>query len=199
MLIVFWQASALLGGSAILEKGSPGRDQDKFHDVRMFIVTTARAASWKGIQGAPFIQEFRGHLLCNTNSGAPLMQKTKSKNMNKIWTYTRNNHPSQNERIDRIHAQWFPTDYNTFKSQLPPKTKHKTIQIRLSTAISATHWCPRVKFLEGSSVNNPIFFMTFPNRHRYSPSIDCIQIRSINWLYSVKRAQGTPMSRRFPD
>jgi len=41
--------------------------------------------------------------------------------------------------------------------------------------------------------------MTFPNCHRYSPSIDCIQIRSINWLYSAKRAQGTLMSRRFPD
>ena len=72
----------------------------------IFIVTTARAASQKRIQGAPFMQEFRGHLLCNTNSGAPPMQKTKSKSTNNIRTYTRN-HPSQNEleSTDRRHAR----------------------------------------------------------------------------------------------
>jgi len=45
--------------------------------------------------------------------------------------------------------------------------------------------------MQGFSVTNPIFFM--------SQSIDCIQIRSINWLYSAKKAHGTLMSRRFPN
>jgi len=41
--------------------------------------------------------------------------------------------------------------------------------------------------------------MTFPNYHRYGQSIDCIHIRSINWLYGAYKAQGVPTVKGSPD
>jgi len=76
------------------------------------------------IQGAPFMQEFRGHFECNTNSGAPPMQKTKSKSTNNIRTYTRN-HPSQNESTDRRHARNDSLLITTHPNHNSP-TKQKT-------------------------------------------------------------------------
>jgi len=124
------------------------------------------------IQGAPFTQEFRGHLLCNTNSGAPLMHKIKSKSKNKIRTYTRN-HPSQNESTDGIHARNYFLLITAHQITTPSQNKKQKTQIGLTTAISATHRYPRVKFLQVFSVTvtNPIFFHDIPKLS---------QIQSIN-------------------
>jgi len=63
-----------------------------------------------------------------------------------------------------------------------------------------THRCLRVKLLQRLSVTNPIFFsMTFLNCHTYSPSTDCIHIRSINGLYGAYKAQGIPTVKGSPD
>ena len=52
---------------------------------------------------------------------------------------------------------------------------------------------------EALSCQSHLFFMTFPNCHTYSPSTDCIHIRSINWLYGADGAQGIPTVKGSPD
>jgi len=150
----------------------------------MFIVTTARAASRKRIQGAPFMQEFSWHLLCNTNSGAPPMHKTKSISTNKIRTYS-HNHPSQNESTDRMHVRndFLLIQYTQITT--PPQNKNQKIQIGLSTAISATLRYPRVKLLQGfqlailfflrhsKTVTDTVYQLTV---YTYSLLIDCMAL-----------------------
>jgi len=163
VMIVFWQASAREDKSAIVEMGSPGREQDKSpccqhvhsHNGLGRLPRKNSGGTFYGrIQRAPF--------WCNTNSEAPLMQKTKSKSTNNIRIYTRN-HPSQIESTDRRHARNDFLLITTNPNHNSPRNIKQKIQIGLSTAISATHWCPRVKLLKRLSVTNPILFMTFPN------------------------------------
>jgi len=84
----------------------------------------------------------------------------------------------------------------------PSQNKKQKIHISLRTVISATHWyhqSPHVEVSVGALSYHPVFFMTFPNCHRYSLSIDCIQIRSINWLYGAYKAQGILTETGSPD
>jgi len=148
--------------------------------------------------GLPPAKEFRGHLLCNTNSGAPPMQKTKSKRTNNIQTYTRN-HPSQNESTDRRHARndfLLITTHPKHNSPPKQKTKYRSVYQQPSQRLTdVLVWsCCR-----GSKLPIPFFSMTFPNCYTFSPSIDSIHIRSINWLYGAYKAEGIPTVKGSPD
>jgi len=153
-------------------------------------------------------KEFRGHLLCKNSGGTfhatPTQGNLSCKKQNqKARIKSEHTHAIIIHRQTKALIEYMRTMISCWLQHTqittPSQNKKPKIQIGLSTSISDTHRCPRVKFLQGLSVTNPIFFMTFPNCHRYSPSIDCVQIRSINWMYSAKSAHGTPMSRRFSD
>ena len=90
VLIVFWQASAREDKSAILEMVSPGRDQDKSNRIvdSMLIVKTAWAASRERIQGAPFMEEFRGHLFDATPTQRHLSCKKQNQKVRITFEYT---------------------------------------------------------------------------------------------------------------
>ena len=134
----------------------------------------ARGASRKRIQEAPFMQQFRGHLLCNSNSGAAPIQKTKSKSTNNIRTYTRNHSP-QNESTDRRHARndfLLITTHPTHNS--PPKHKTKNTDRSINSHLSDSLMSSCEVAVEGLSYQSH-FFHDIPKLS---------QIQSINWLYT---------------
>jgi len=178
VLIDFWQASAREEVSAILGKGSPGRDQDELHCCQYVHRHNGPGRlPKKNLGGTFYASPTQGHLSCEEHKRNTWI---KSKHTHAI-THCKTKAPIE---YMRYNTQWSPTDYNTPKSQRSPKTKQKNnIQIHVSTTHSDVLVCSECCYRSLQSI--PWVFMTFP---RLS------QIQSINWLCSTNRAQGTPIS-----
>jgi len=127
--------------------------------------------------GPPPEKEFSGHLICSTNSGAPLMQKKKK--INKTRTYT-HNPPSQSEDTDRIRARIdFLLIITRPNHNSLPKTQTKNTDRSINSHLSDSP-ISLCEVAVGALSYQSLFFMTSSTCDRYSPSIDCIQMRSIN-------------------
>jgi len=189
-LIVFWQASAREDKSAILEKGSPGRDQDKSHCCQHVKCQNGSGCLLQKNSGGTFYATpTQGHLPC----------KKQNQNVRITSKHTHAiTHRKTKALIEGMRATisyWLQHTQSTTPPQ-NKKQKYRSVYQQPSQRLTdVLVWsCCR-----GSKLPIPFFSMTFPNCYTFSPSIDSIHIRSINWLYGAYKAQGIPTVKGSPD
>ena len=193
VLTVFWQASAREEVSAILEKGSPGRDQDKSHCCQHVHCHNGSGCLPKRNSGGTFYAiPTQGHLSCKKQNHKA---RIKSKHIHAI---TNRKTKALIEYMRAMISCWLQhTQITTPSRNKKQKNLDQSINSHLNDLPISS-----CEVAAGAFSYQSQFFMTVPNFHRYSPLIECIQIWSMNWLYGAYgayKAQGIPTVKGSPD